>query len=137
MSVNVGNGSLDAKTKPFQGVVNGNLTVNAGNGSNSFTLDGVGGANVGGTFCYTGGNGGNSVTVTTVATDLFTLNTRFGNGSANLFTIGTGPGTGFVNGTLTGRIAWGVPTAFAAGVNGFVDNGYVWQNNITLTNVPS
>ena len=28
-------------------------------------------------------------------------------------------------------------TTAVAGVNGFVDNGYVWQNNVTLTNVPS
>ncbi len=40
MSITNGNGGLDGKTATFQGVVNGNLSVNAGNGNNSFTLDG-------------------------------------------------------------------------------------------------
>jgi hypothetical protein len=137
-----GNGSLDVGTKAFEGNVFGSLGVNTGNGNNSFTLDGAGTANVGGSWTYTGGNGGNAVTVTTQATDLFTLNVGFGNnpgsgaGTSNVFTIGTGVGAGFVNGTLTGAVSWGIPSLTAAG-NAFVDNGYVWMNNITLTNIPS
>ncbi len=131
-------------TATFQGVVNGNLTVNTGNGNNAFTLDGVNGANVGGNFNYTGGNGGNSVTVTTTAADLFNLNVRFGNSPGtgagglgnNIFQIGTAANTGFAPGTLTGNVSWGIPTSAANG-NAFTDDGYVWNNNVTLTNIPS
>ena len=139
MSVNIGNGSLDAKTATFQAVVFGNLNVNTGNGNSSFTFDGTAGASVGGPFNYTGGNGGNNVTVNNATPNLITLNVRFGNNTgtgaaatSNVFVIGAGATAG----TLTGLVSWGVPSLTING-NAFVDNGYVWMNNVTLLNVPS
>ncbi len=85
------------------------------------------------------------MTVTTTAADLFNLNVRLGNspgtGSAgglgnNIFQIGTAANTGFAPGTLTGNVSWGIPTSAANG-NAFTDDGYVWNNNVTLTNIPS
>ena len=54
----------------------------------------------------------------------------------NVFQIGTAPNTGFGPGTLQGLVSWGVPSLTANG-NAFIDNNYVWTNNVTLINIPS
>ncbi len=143
-----GNGSLDvgktaAATNTFRATVFGNVNVNPGNGNNYFTFDGTNGASVGGSFFYNGGNGGNSVTVTNApalgVANQIQLNVRFGNNNLNLFTLGA-PGAPPTAGTISGIVSWGVSTMADANpptINGFVDNGYVFANNITLINVPS
>jgi len=133
MSVVVGNGSLNAATDAFQGQDFGNLSVNAGNGNNQITLDGTNGAIVGGTFNYVGGNGGNSVTIDNASANVVVLNGHVGNDPANLLTIGAGT----TPGTITGTFIWNEPTAAIPGVNGLVDNGYIFTSPITLINIPS
>jgi hypothetical protein len=136
---NDGNGGLTVTgADAFEGQVYGGLSVNAGNGPNQFDLSGTGGALVGGTWTYNGGNGGNSLTIDNASANSITLNLRMGTLPLNNVTI-TAATTG---GTLTGLIDWAVPSAAnpaapPATINGFVDNGYVWTNAITLINIPS
>jgi hypothetical protein len=133
LSVVNGNGSLNAATDAFQGQDFGNLSVNSGNGNNQVTLDGTNGAVVGGVFNYNGGNGGNSVTIDNASPNVVDLNGHVGNDPANLLTIGAGT----TPGTITGTFIWNDPTAAIPGVNGLVNNGYVFTSPITLINIPS
>jgi hypothetical protein len=137
-----GNGGLNVvgtkAADAFEGQVYGNLSVSTGNGPNQFDLSGTNGAIIGGTWYYNGGNGGNSLTIDNGSSNSVTMNLRMGTLPANNVTItaATDPGT------LTGYIDWAVPSAAnpaapPATINGFVDNGYVWTNAITLVNVPS
>ena len=139
LQVNAGNGNLG--TAPFgadiQATIFGNASFNLGNGNNSVAFDT--GSSVGGTVNYTGGNGGNNFGVTNTSGSLMTVNVRFGNNlgtgnplTSDVFTIGAGT----TPGSLTGKVSWGDPSLLANG-NAYVDNGYVWTNNILLTNVPS
>jgi hypothetical protein len=130
LGVNLGNGANTIGA--VSSSIYGNLNVNVGNGTDSMTLDGTTGAVVNGTFNYTGGNGGNSVTIDNASTNNITMNVRFGNLPANLFTIAAGT----TEGTLSGSIAWSVPT-LASATNGYVDNGYAWTNAVQLINIPS
>jgi hypothetical protein len=153
-----GNGGFDAGTSntpglftanTFQGTVIGNMSLNLGNGPNTLVFDGTDGAVVGGILSLNGGNGGNTVAITNApaAPSLIQINLNLGNSEANVFWLGEASGTvppaptsvtGFVNFGPPSTASTVAPTTpFNPGDNYFAPNGYVWQNIITLINIPS
>ncbi len=109
--------AMNGQTIVFAGTVNaimgggvdGNLTVNLGNGNNNFTFQGT--IANGGTFSYdappAGGHvtttGNDNVTVDLTNDPLLFVNLNFGYGNATLtWTTSSGPGVDFASGTVTG-----------------------------------
>jgi hypothetical protein len=152
-----GNGGFDGGTSKaagaftpntFKAAVAGNVTLNLGNGANTFVFDGTNGAKVGGTFIVNGGNGGNTIAVTNAPggpAQLIKLNLSLGNSGANVFWLGSANGlTRPAAATVQGTVNFGPPSApvgtmttpFVLGNNYFQPNGYVWMGFITLMNPP-
>ncbi len=143
-------------TNSFQAAVNGALTLNLGNGPNTFVFDGTDGAVSGRPLTYVGGNGGNTVAVTNDATvgfpHLVNLNVSLGASGSNVFWLGSADGTTPpAAGSVIGSVDFGPTssyqynggtthppaTPFNPGDNYLMDANYATPALIAFTNIPS